>query len=353
MHGVRNRKIPERETLSQYRDINSRNMKHRRRGDKEETNELGFGSKVTDRNSRFIHPDGSFNVRRKETSLWDSTSIYHHLITMPWRRFNLIVLGYFLGMNALFASFYYLIGLENMAGSKSVSAMGKFFDGFYFSAQTLTTVGYGGLYPGSHLMNAVASIEALIGVLGFALITGLLYGRFSRPTAKIIYSKNAIIAPFRDGTALQFRLANQIRNSQLIDVECRLSVSFLELEKGTKVRRFRPLELEIKNINFFPMTWTLNHIITQDSPLFGMTATDLEEADAEFMILLTGFDDTFSQTVNSRSSYKYFETIYGAKFRSVFSFDEQGRTVQDLNLISVYDPAELPIPKTEKESVVS
>jgi inward rectifier potassium channel len=328
-------------------------MKRNWSNKKDESNELGFGSKVVERNTRFIHPDGSFNIRRKEISAWGSTSIYHHLITISWRKFNTIVLSYFMLMNAFFAVLYYLTGMENMVGSKSVTALGKFFDGFYFSAQTLTTVGYGGLYPGSHLMNAIAAVEALFGVLGFALITGLLYGRFSRPTAKIIYSKNAIIAPFRDGTAFQFRLANQIRNSQLIDVECRLSVSFLEMDKGTKVRRFRPLELEVKNINFFPMTWTINHIITPESPIYGMSSKDLEEADAEFMILLTGFDDTFSQTVNSRSSYKYFETVHGAKFRSVFSFDEKGRTVQDLSLISVYDQAELPVVSQEKEEAFS
>jgi inward rectifier potassium channel len=324
---------------------------HRERK-KNVTDELGFGTKVLDRNTRFIHRDGSFNIRRKEVSRWDSTSSYHHLITIRWRIFNLIILAYFFCMNALFATLYYMAGMEHMHGSKSTDELGKFFDGFFFSAQTLTTVGYGGLSPGSQLMNTIAAVEALIGVLGFALITGLLYGRFSRPNAKIIYSKNAIIAPFRNGTAFQFRLANQIRNGQLIDVECRLTVSFLEDENGKKVRRFRPLELEVKNINFFPMTWTINHIITPESPIYRMNEKDLEEADAEFMILLTGFDDTFSQTVNSRSSYKYFETIYGARFTSVFSFDEKGRTVQDLSLISVYEHTELPV-SVEEEVVTT
>ncbi|MFI5148711.1 MAG: ion channel [Bacteroidia bacterium] len=310
---------------------------------KEKEDELGFGTKVTERNSRFIHPDGSFNVHRKEVSNWDSISIYHHLISMKWRRFNTIILLYFITMNALFASIYYWIGVENMTGSKSITPLGKFFDAFYFSAQTLTTVGYGGLSPGNHLMNAVASIEALLGVLGFALITGLLYGRFSRPTAKIMFSRRAIIAPFKEGTAFQFRLANQLKNSQLIEVECKVSVSLLEEDHGKKVRKFRPLELEIKKINFFPMSWTINHIINDSSPLYGLSAQDLEEADAEFMILITGFDDTFSQTVNARYSYKYFETVYGAKFKSVFSFDPQGKTIQDLNLLSVYEEAELPV----------
>jgi len=320
---------------------------------KKESDELGFGTKVLDRHTRFIHPDGSFNVRRKEPSNWEATSIYHHLITMSWMKFNTIIFFYFFAMNAVFAILYYLTGMQHMVGSHSTNEFGKFLDGFFFSAQTLTTVGYGGLFPGSHMMNAIASVEALIGVLGFALITGLLYGRFSRPIAKIIYSKRAIIAPFKNGTAFQFRLANKLKNSQLIDVECRLTVSFLDDIDGTKVRRFRPLELEIKNINFFPMTWTINHIINSDSPLYGMNAHDLEVADAEFLILVTGFDDTFSQTVNSRSSYKYFETVYGAKFKSVFSFDEQGRTVQDLRLINAYEEAVLPEhhPKHQKAEV--
>jgi inward rectifier potassium channel len=305
--------------------------------------ELGFGSKVTERDTRFIRPDGSFNIRRKEISRWGSTSIYHHLITMKWRRFNLIVLAYFAIMNSFFAVLYYSVGMEHMHGSKSVSEAGKFLDGFFFSAQTLTTVGYGGLSPDSHMMNALASVEALIGVLGFALITGLLYGRFSRPIAKILFSRNAIVAPFKQGTAFQFRLANQIRNGQLIDVECRLSVAMLEEENGKKIRRFHPLELEIKKINFFPMTWTINHIISDTSPIYGFSVKDLEEADVEFLILVTGFDDTFSQTVNARYSYKYFETVYGAKFTSVFSFDENGKTIQDLNLLNVFEKVELPL----------
>ncbi|HEV7230377.1 MAG TPA: ion channel [Bacteroidia bacterium] len=310
---------------------------------KKETDELGFGSKVTDRNTRFIHPDGSFNIQRKEVSRWESRSVYHDLITMSWAKFNTIVLLYFLVMNAMFALLYFTVGMEHMHGSYAITGFGKYLDAFFFSAQTLTTVGYGGLSPGNHWMNAIASVEALFGVLGFALITGILYGRFSRPNAKILFSKNAIIAPFREGRAFQFRLANKIRNSQIIDVECRVSVSLLEDENGTKVRRFRALDLEVKKINFFPMSWTINHIINENSPLYGFSAKDLEESDAEFMVLLTGFDDTFAQTVNSRYSYKYFETVYGAKFRSVFSQDASGRTVQDLSLLSVYEPANLPV----------
>ncbi len=318
--------------------MNLQRNRKQRQGD-----ELGFGNKVIDRNTRFIKPDGSFNIRRKEISVWDSTSIYHHLISMSWRRFNTIVLAYFALMNSIFASLYYLVGMEHMNGSRSLTEIGKFMDGFFFSAQTLTTVGYGGLSPGNHIMNAIASLEALFGVLGFALITGLLYGRFSRPIAKILFSKNAIVAPFKDGTAFQFRLANQIRNGQLIDVECRLSVAMLEEENGSKIRRFHPLELEVKKINFFPMTWTINHIITESSPIYGFNEKDLEEADVEFMILFTGFDDTFSQTVNARYSYKSFDTVYGAKFTSVFSFDESGKTIQDLNLLNVYEKTELPV----------
>ena len=309
---------------------------------KGEENELGFGTKTSIQKTRLIKKDGSFNVERIEISKWGSTSIYHALITMSWRKFNFTVFIYFMAINLIFACCYYFAGVKGLRGTEAVTSGEQFLEAFFFSTQTFSTVGFGRISPGNDLTSSIAAIESLLGLLGFALATGLLYGRFSRPKASILFSKNAIIAPFKEATAFQFRLANKMRNSQITDINCRVTVAKLEVENGVAVRRFRPLELELKSIIFFPMTWTINHPIDENSPLYGMTEKDYKEADVEFLIMINGFDDTFSQTVNTRYSYTHEELIYGAKWISVFGQSGKGQTSQDLRKINLYEQAPLP-----------
>jgi inward rectifier potassium channel len=302
-----------------------------------EYKELGFGSKTSSQRSRLINKDGSFNIDRIEVSSWRSVSVYHALVSMSWRKFNTVVFLYFLLINLLFATCYYFTGIEGLKGVEAASKWDQFLEAFFFSTQTFSTVGFGRISPSGHLTSSIAAIESLAGLLGFALATGLLYGRFSRPVARLIFSKNAIIAPFKDGMAFQFRLANRMSNSQLTDVSCNVTVAKLEVENGVKIRRFRPIELELKNVVFFPMVWNINHPIDENSPLYGMSLKDMEEADVEFLISLSGFDDTFSQNVNARHSFTHEELIYGAKWTSVFSTNEKGQTSQDLNKISNFE----------------
>ena len=304
---------------------------------KEENKELGFGTKTSTQKKRLINKNGSFNIDRIEISTWSSISIYHALVTMSWRKFNFFVFLYFVCINLIFATLYYITGVEGLKGIEATSESDKFLEAFFFSTQTFSTVGFGRISPAGHLTSAIAAIESIVGLLGFALATGLLYGRFSRPIARILFSKNAIIAPFKEGKAFQFRVANKMRNSQITDMNCRVTVAKFENENGILIRRFRPLDLEIKNIIFFPMTWTVNHIIDENSPLFGMTEKELKEAEVEFMISLNGFDDTFSQTVTSRHSFTHEELVYGAKWTSVFSQNKNGQTSQDLNKISEFE----------------
>ena len=323
------------------------NKKNKTTTNTEDIRELGFGTKTTAQTSRLINVDGSFNIDRKERSLWSSISMYHALISMSWLRFNSIVLLYFVIINIFFASCYYFTGIDGLLGVSGKTEFDKFLEAFFFSTQTVSTVGFGRLSPGSHTASTLAAIESLVGLLGFALITGLLYGRFSRPVAKIIFSKQAIVAPFKEMSAFQFRIANKMRNSQIVDISARVILSKFENENGNKIRRFRELKLELNKIIFFPMTWTINHPIDENSPMYGMTSDDLMEADAEFMIMLSGFDDTFSQTVNTRYSYKYEEVVHGARFISVFGQNENGQTTHDLNKINDFEPAELPVYKEE------
>lgn len=304
-------------------------------------NELGFGSKTSTQRTRLINKDGSFNIDRIEISRWSSTSTYHALTRMPWYEFTAIVFLYFIVINLIFACLYYAVGVEGLNGIDATTEFDKFLEAFFFSTQTFSTVGFGRLSPATHGTSTIAAIESLVGLLGFALATGLLYGRFARPVARMLFSRNAIIAPFKEGNAFQFRLANKMRNSQITDMSCRVTVAKFEVENGTKIRRFRPLDLEVPNIVFFPMTWTINHPIDENSPLYGMTEADMKEADVEFLVSLNGFDDTFSQNVSSRHSYTYEELVYGAKWISVFNQNEKGQTSQDLRKISDYEKVRL------------
>ncbi len=304
---------------------------------KKEESELGFGTKTSSQRSRLINKDSSFNIDRIEQSKLGSVSIYHSLVTMTWWKFTLFVVVYFIVINLLFTCLYYFTGPDGLKGIEGTTEYDKFLGAFFFSTQTFSTVGFGSISPSSHTASSIAALESMIGVLGYALATGLLYGRFSRPKVRLLFSDNAIIAPFKNGKAFQFRIANKMRNSQISDMECRVTLAKLENENGVMIRRFRPLELELKKIVFFPMTWTINHPIDENSPLWGMTEKDLMESDAEFMILLNGFDDTFAQTVNTRYSYTYEEVIYGAKFVSVFGQNKNGQVVQDLNKISQFE----------------
>ncbi|MFY9309146.1 MAG: ion channel [Bacteroidia bacterium] len=304
---------------------------------KTESKEIGFGSKTSQQRKRLINNDGSFNVHRTGQSMWNSTSIYHALITMKWLKFYTCITAYFILVNLVFTFFYCLAGIEGLRGVEGATTMDKFLEAFFFSTQTISTVGFGRLSPGSHLVSTIAALESLLGLLGFAVVTGLIYGRFSRPKARILFSEKALIAPFKNGTAFQFRIANRMRNSQMSDIEARVTVAKFEMENGVPIRRFRPLELEIKKIIFFPMAWTVNHPINENSPLYGMTQEDIKKSEAEFMILLNGFDDTFSQNVTARFSYTSDELIAGAKFVSIFGENKDGEITQDLSKISDYE----------------
>jgi inward rectifier potassium channel len=212
---------------------------------------------------------------------------------------------------------------------------------FFFSAQTLSTVGYGTLAPRGMAASSLAAVEAMLGLMGFALATGLLFGRVSRPSARIGFSDNALVAPYQDGTSLQFRIVNQRLNS-LIELQARVMLMIVESVDGELRRNFKILNLERENVIFFPLTWTIVHPIDQDSPLYGKTAADLEKLQAELMILVKGFDDTFSQTVHARYSYRYNEFKWGARFAQAFEVDSEGDIVLDVNKVG--DLLEPPAP---------
>lgn len=273
---------------------------------------LGFGTRNYSQDTRFLNKDGSVNIRRLDGDVFGRIDIFHSLISMSWKKFVLIVLiGYFL-TNLAFASVYYLVGTHAFGNLTHTDEPRDFLELFFFSAQTLTTVGYGYVYPKSTAASSVAAIESMCGLLGFALATGILYGRFSRPRARVRFTKNCLIAPYEGITGFMFRVANTTQN-ELIEAEAK--VILVKNDLATNKREFLPLELEVDKISFMALSWTIVHPIDGKSPMFNMTKEDLIKADAEFLILLKAMNDTYSQTVYTRSSYKGHELVENAKFK--------------------------------------
>jgi inward rectifier potassium channel len=298
-----------------------------------ESQDLGFDNIAAFHQRRLLNRDGSFNVRREGYSPLSSHSLYHYALSLSWTSFYLHIGALYLVLNFIFGIFYFLCGADDFTGSMAVTPIERFLDCFFFSVQTFATIGYGRINPVSIIANLLVTEEVLVGLLSFALATGLLFARFSRPNAKIRFSDKSIIAPHRDATAFEFRIVNE-RANQLIDLSARLVMSRLELESGGVRRKFYDLPLERSQVMFFPLHWTIVHYIDEDSPLHGITTEKLAASDAEFLVLLTGLDDTFSQTVHTWSSYKPSEIVWGAKFSNILEDQKNGSVKIDMNRIS-------------------
>lgn len=296
---------------------------------KQQSFDPGLTNQFSGQLRRVINPNGTFNVRRKGGRLQD-VSIYLKLVDTTWPRFLLALMLLFLAINLAFAAVYFLLGIENLQGLEP--EMSGFVNAFFFSIHTLTTVGYGNIYPRGLTSNLIAAMEAATGLMVFALFTGLLFARFSRPSARIRFSDHALIAPYQDVTSLQFRITNA-RTNVLMDLEARVLLMTVDRTDGELKRSFIDLPLERRIIYFFPLTWTIVHPIDSASPLFGKTTEDLARTEAEILILLKGFDDTFSQTVHAQYSYRHDQITWGAKYRPAFYVDQGGDLVLDVSKI--------------------
>lgn len=286
----------------------------------EETRDLGFGAVVSrESGRRLLNTDGSFNVERRGLHFWASLSLYHTLVETTWPRFMALLVTSYVGINLLFAFAFLVLGpwaLESLGGSTLDRGLLR---AFFFSVETFSTIGYGNISPVGLAAHLLVTLESVVGLLWVALATGLIFARFSRPTARILFSDVAVIAPYRDITALEFRIANG-RKGQIIEVEAQVLFSRMVTDgTGRRARRYDPLELERKKVVFFPLTWTVVHPIDKASPLHGLTPRDLAESDAEILILLSGIDETFAQTVHARTSYKPSELVWNARFATVFA----------------------------------
>ncbi len=291
--------------------------------------DLGFGAVVSrESRQRLLNRDGSFNVERRGLNFWSSFSLYHSLLTMPWWQFFLMGTVWYLGANFIFALLYQALGPDALATSTPVLENHAFLRAFFFSVETVSTIGYGNIVPTTVAANTLVTIEALFGLMGLAVVTGFLFARFSRPTAKVLFSRHAVVAPYRDMRAFEFRVANALSN-ELIEISCKLMLSRFEDVDGLRTRRYYPLSLERDNVVFLPLTWTVVHPIDETSPLQGETLDSLRDAQAEFLVLLKAFDETFSTIVQTRTSYTPEEVVWGARFANAFMTDATVRFSED------------------------
>ena len=292
----------------------------------------GTGTKNT--SARLINKNGTFNVKRMGV-LHPVYDLYHYLVNVSWFKFFVLVFICYTIVNTIFAFIYLACGVEQFNGITKTNFLTDFLNCFFFSAQSLTTVGYGNISPNSHLTQMVATFEALIGVMNFALITGILYGRFSKPVARIVYSNNAIIAPYENAKGIMIRIAN-LRNNALIKPKASLLYSRIEKRNdGQMMRDYYSMPLEVDSIGSMPLSWTIVHPVDDKSPFWQKTIAQIMAENGEIMVQIQAFDETFHATVYSRHSYTASEIIDNAKFEKAFD-DIDGNTVLDLRKISAY-----------------
>lgn len=314
----------------------------------------GFGINSSDYGGRFLNKNGQPNLEKRGIPLLERISWFHTMLSVPaWQFFGLIFL-FFILVNFLFACIYYFIGVSHLSGMTSTTGIEKFGEAFFFSAQTFTTVGYGRISPTGFTASAISSFEALIGLLSFALVTGLLYGRFSRPIAYLKFSHNALISPFKEGIALMLRIS-PYKNTTLTDAETKLTLAMPVEENGKMTNKFFPLELEYEKVNALTLSWTIVHPITENSPLFNFTPDDFATINGEIIVYIKAFDDMFSNTVVARSSYSFGEIMYGAKFHPMYERSSSSQTtVLHLDKLNSYKKVDIStVANTRTEQLIN
>lgn len=269
--------------------------------------------------SRIVRRDGRFNIKAGRAPIRSFSDVAHLLLTMAWGRFvALLIAGYF-AVNALFALVYLACG-DIIDGAEP----GSFRDAFDFSVQTMSTIGYGGLSPATPLADVLVAIESMVGLLGFAVVTGLMFAKFARPTARVLFSKTAVVRP-RDGQpTLQFRIANQ-RGNKIVDAEMNIVVVYDHVtQEGEAMRSFLPMRLVRERSPMFALSWTGMHVIDDASPLQGRDREWFVAHNAELVVTLTGIDDTFNQPVHAQYSYVAAEIRWNHAFADIIRLNQDG-----------------------------
>ena len=296
------------------------------------TKDPGLGYNSKENAQSVIKDDGSSNVNHINRKR-NVNDLYSFFVDISWFHFFLLIILSYTLFNVFFGLLYVAIGIEEITKTRG-TFFADFLNGFFFSAQTLTTVGYGGIAPKGIMANLIAAFEAMIGLLSFSFITGLLYGRFSKPKASLKFSKNLIIRDFKENKALMFRLMNS-RKTVMIEPEITVTLSISEKdENGEFKRNFYTLSLERNKIMYLPTIWTVVHEIDDKSPLFKYSKEEIKNLDAHLYLLINYHEESFSQKVYQIYNYHFSDLMMDVKYVPSSSFDDEGYTVLDHNKLS-------------------
>ncbi|MEO7048175.1 MAG: ion channel [Ferruginibacter sp.] len=302
-----------------------------------QNNDTGFASNNSDTGGRFLNKDGSYNLRKEGMSFFKRFSIFHDMLNLSVWKFMLVIVVFFIAINLIFACIYFCFGAGEFDGLIAGGDWKIFRQLFYFSMQTLTTVGYGHVSPVGDGVNMISGLESLSGFLSLAIATGLIYGRFSKPRSYLAFSEMALVSPYKDITGLMFRFASYKDMHTLSDLEIKVNLGLQVLENDKPVYKYFSLSLERSKVESMAMSWTVVHPIDETSPLKDFTEEDMKNGDVEIYVMLRGFDDVFSNFVQQRTSYTYNEILFNRKFVPMFHESADGNTtVLELHKLNVH-----------------
>jgi inward rectifier potassium channel len=309
-----------------FKNIKFQNFAPKVEEDLEEHFDSGFGFKFTN-NMRLVNDDGSFNIIKRGHGRLNG---YERLAAMPWYKFFIILMLFYILGNSIFALLYMWVGIDQLSGVNFGDFWYEFYQCFFFSVQTFTTLGYGNIGPVGFEANVVAAVNAFVGLLAFALATGMFFARFSKARSYIKFSNNIILTPFaKKFKSIQIRIINSSR-SKMTDMQARLLFTWLEKDGDKLRRKFHRLDLFIDSIYLFPLNWTIVHVIDEDSPFHGKTMDWINERNGELIVIVKGFDDTYSQFVTDYRGYDLRQLKEGVKFAGMYDVKDE-ETIVDIH----------------------
>ena len=281
-------------------------------------------AKIKDPYPRFVSRDGRPSVRIVGLHRQRFGDSYHWLMTLSWPQFLLLWVGVYLGVISLFAALYWL-----QPGAVAKARPGVLLDDFFFSVQTLGTIGYGDLWPKTIYANVLVTIEAFASLALTAVGTGLIFARVSRPTARVMFSRCAVVMRRNGEPTLMFRAGN-VRMNQILEADVSVTIARRGYSReGVEYRGFTDMKMVRSHSPLFGLTWTMMHVIDETSPLYGATRESLEADLAELIIVLSGVDDTFAQRIHARHSYLPHEIMWGKRLADTILQDQDGARFLD------------------------
>ncbi len=283
---------------------------------------------------RFFQKDGSVRIKRKGVAVFNRISWYSSLIQMSRLKLWANLLAAYILINVFFAILYYIIGIENIEGTRKSTALLNFLQAFFFSAQTFTTVGYGHIRPTGLLANAIATFEAFVGLSTFAMVSGIFYARFAKPKPFLLFSDVALLSPHNNSQALVFRVV-PYKDHYLMEAEIKVSLN-IKNEQG--LNQFYSLHTEREKLDALVLNWTIIHPITTNSPLYGKTLEDLKKEHAEIFVFLKAHDEVYANPVVARTSYTPEDMVENARFRRMYHLSDAGdTTILHVDMLNDYE----------------